>query len=1044
MSRNYDFKKVEPEILEFWEKNKAWENSKKRNEGKKKFYFLDGPPYTSGKVHIGTAWNKSLKDAVLRYKRMQGFDVWDRAGYDMHGMPTEMATMKELGIEDKEEIENMGVSEFVKSCRDLAQRNMLEMNKDFTRLGVWMDFKNAYQPISPEYIEGEWWLIKKAHENNRLYLGEKTMTWCPKCSTALAKHELEYKKVTDNSIYLKFKVSGAENEFLIVWTTTPWTIPFNLGVMASPEITYVKAKVDGEIWILAKELAEEVITQKAEQEFEIIDEFQGSVLKGLKYDHPLYDELKANYDALSEKAEKVHSIVMSSEYVTTEAGTGLVHMAPGCGPEDYEVGHREGIPPFNGCDEKGHFTEKMGPFAGWHAKNDEKKFVDYFTSKENVLVKSENVYHDYAHCWRCKNPIIYRTTSQWFFRVEDLRENMRELNSQIKWIPGYAGSKNYDSWLENLRDNGITRQRYWGTPLPVWKCNKCDEYVVIGSIDELKKYASHVPKDLHKPWIDKVKWTCQCGGTMHREPDILDVWIDAGSASWNCLDYPRRDDLFEEMFPADFILEGIDQIRGWFNLLFVASMVSMEKPSFKSVYMHGFVQDAHGRKMSKSLGNYILPDEVISKYGADTFRYYIIGGTNPGQDINYNFDDMKIKHKNLGILWNLKNLLIDTCEAYSLKPSFADRSEFGTAELYIISKMNSIIKKQTQAMDSYRINETPENAEELFLELSRNYIQIARDRLNQGRKEEKQQVVNVIYEVLLTTLKIFAPVAPMITEKIYQEFKKSFDLPDESLHHTNWPSFSEDEINNTLEDDFVVASEVIQGVLNAREKIQMGQRWPLSKALVVTVDSKIIKSVSRMEEIIKSQTNVKEVEALDKLKEIKSVVKPNLAALGKDFGSKKDTILERLLATNNETLLHELEKGAHSMKIDDKDIVIENRHVKVEREVPEHLTETEMKFGHVYINNTLTPELQAEGFTREVIRRVQNLRKTAGLKRNDSVNLIIQSDERMVQKLSRYSEEIKEKVGADSLDIGVKVNHFKNKASEKIKSRDFTFSIEKV
>ncbi len=1040
---SYDFKETENKILNYWQENKVWENIKEKNKGKQKFYFLDGPPYTSGRVHIGTAWNKSLKDSILRYKRMQGYDVWDRAGYDMHGMPTEMATMKELGIENKKDIEEMGVSNFIKECEKLAISNMKQMNEDFTRLGVWMDFENAYQPIKQEYIEGEWWLIKKAHDNKRLYLGEKTMTWCPKCATALAKHELEYYNINDESIYLKFKISGSENEYLLVWTTTPWTIPFNLGVMVNPEITYIKAKVDNEIWFLAKDLADEVIKEKAEKDYEIIEEFKGSEILGMKYTHPLYDDLKEAYDEAYEKSQKVHSVVASEEYVTTEAGTGLVHMAPGCGPEDYEVGHREGIAPFNELDESGVFSKKMGTFKGWTAKKDDNKFVEYY-DKKNSLVKKEKLQHDYAHCWRCKKPVVYRTTSQWFFRVEDLKENMREINKEIKWIPGYAGAKNYDTWLENLRDNGITRQRYWGTPLPVWKCSKCDVYEVIGSVDELKKYTDKIPKDLHKPWIDKVKWDCKCGGKMVREPDVLDVWIDAGSASWNCLDYPKRKDLFEKMYPADFILEGIDQIRGWFNLLFVASMVSMNRPSFKSVYMHGFVQDAYGRKMSKSLGNYILPSEVVEKYGADTFRYYIIGGTNPGQDINYNFDDMKIKYKNLGILWNLMNLVTDFAETNDLKPKKIDKSKLDTPEKYIISKMNSAIKKQTELMENYMLNETPWVAEDLFIELSRTYIQLSRDKMSTGSKDEKQIILDVTYEVLLNTLKIFAPISPMITEDIYLNLKEEFGLKKESIHEHSWPKVNEEDINTELENNLTNAKDIIQGILYSREKAQLGQRWPLTKATIVTLEKETEEAVNNMKDIIKSLTNIKEIEIKDRLKEIKSTIKPDVGKIGKDFGKKKDKVIERLLAMNTETLLKEIEQEGHKINVDGEEALITKDHVKVERVIPENLIETEFRNGHIYLDKTLTPELKTEGYAREITRRVQNLRKNEELKKNDIIALNIEAEHKMGERLEHISDLIKEKTGAIELHIGTKLTHYDNKTKVKIKEKEFVISLEKI
>jgi isoleucyl-tRNA synthetase len=974
----YNFMETEKRVLEFWREHKIHAEVNKANGGGEDFYFLDGPPYTSGRVHIGTAWNKSLKDLILRYKRYRGYNVWDRAGYDMHGMPTEQGTEKELGIKNKGEIYAMGIGRFVSSCRAFAIRNMKQMNEDFRRLGVWMDFDDPYMPIERDYIEGEWWLIKKAHENNRLYEGEATTTWCSKCGTALAKHELEYEQLTDDSVYIKFPVKGKKGEYLIIWTTTPWTIPFNLGVMANPRVLYVRALVDGEIWICAEALAEAFIKGVAGKGYVVTEKMPGESLLGLEYVHPLENELGKEFDKYRAKSPKVHTVVMSEEYVDISAGTGLVHMAPGCGPEDYEVGHREGIPPFNELDQAGVFSRNMGAFAGWVAKKDDKLFVESLEETGLVAAKTK-IEHDYAHCWRCKRPVVYRTTTQWFFRIEDLKDEMRSINQKIAWVPDFAGSRNFDSWLANLRDNGITRQRFWGTPLPVWKCDSCKEYVVVGSVAELESLSEDkIPDDLHKPWIDEVTVKCVCGGTKKRIPDILDVWIDAGSASWNCLRYPKRPEDFERLFPADFILEGIDQIRGWFNLLMVASMVSMNRASFDAVYMHGFVQDALGRKMSKSLGNYILPSEVIDKYGADTLRYYMVGGASPGIDINYNFEDMKIKNRNLHILWNLHNLVLDMARNNGLRPSVVDYSKLGLEERYIISKQNSIIKKLTERLDAFYLNEAPLFAEELFLELSRTYIQLVRDKISSESTDEKQLVLDVCYSALMDSLVMFSVTCPFICEDIFQSFRKEFGLDEKSLFMMKWPGFDEARIDNVLETNFDIASNIIQAALHLREKVKLGQRWPLACINIATDDTDILACAKAMENIILSQTNVK--------------------AMTFDKGSGPD------------------------------------------------FEESEWRGAKIALNKAQDQGLLAEGYAREIMRRIQNQRKKAGLQRRDIIDLCIVVEKDLEEMLKPWMPEIAQRTGAKRIDICGKLECKMqgHSSMESVKGKEVGICFEKI
>jgi len=1039
----YDPLKQEPEILKFWKDKKIYEKASNKNKGKKKFYFCDGPPYTSGKVHLGTAWNKSLKDSILRYKRMQGFEVIDRAGYDMHGLPTENAAEKEVGIKNKEDIQKFGVAKFVKACKDISIRNMKIMNLDFQRLGVWMDFENAYQSIKREFIDGEWWLVKKAHESDRLYEGLRSMAWDWAHQTALAKHELEYKNVTDNSIFVKMKVK--DNEYLIIWTTTPWTIAFNLGIMVHPEFEYVKCKVDDEYWIVAKACVDSVSSVSGKK-FEIVEEFKGKELEGLEYQHPFYDELKEHYDKIKAKHPKAHTIVLSEEYVDTSSGTGLVHMAPGCGPEDYEVGHRNKLPAWNTTKEDGVYGDEMGIFAGRHTIKDNDTFTQDL-KKKNAVVAETTTEHSYPHGQRSHKPVIFRTTKQWFFKVEDIKKEMIKQNNEVTWVPK-AGYNAFNAWLENLRDNSISKQRYWGTPIPIWRnVENPDDYIVVGSVNELEELSGKKVEEPHIPWIDKIEIE-KDGKKYKRVPDILDVWVDAGTASWNSLDFPRNKENLKKYFPADFILEGKDQIRGWFNLLHVASMIAFGKKSFNAVYMHGFVNDAMGRKMSKSLGNYILPEEVIDKYGADTLRYYTISGTNPGLDLNYNFDDMKVKHRNLTVLWNLHNYIIDLAKNAGVNPNELKNIKkdllYSVEEKYIFSKLNSTIKEITKLYDNYKLNEAPILVEELFLALSRIYVQITR---NKAIGDHKKVVIYAVYNILMNCLKLFAPVSPFVTEKIYQNLKKEFSLKEESIHLFPWPKFDEKIIDKELENQMDTISDVVQSILSIREKIQLGQRWPLQEAIVVTKDEKTVKAVEKLKDIVKKQTNIRNLDVLQALPGIEVNIKANFSKLGPDFGNKAPQIITKLMSESSKTILNHIEKeGKYTLNLGKEKVNLVKEHLIVNRKVPLPYVEGSFKSGFVYLNKEIDEEMEAEGYARELIRRIQALRKKAGLQKKDRISLLVKTDEELEKTLNTFLGHIKEVVGAKNIEISGRNPSKKHKftSKEKVKGKKFELFLKKV
>ncbi|MBW2963577.1 isoleucine--tRNA ligase [Candidatus Woesearchaeota archaeon] len=1010
---SYKHAEIEPELVRFWAHHQIIDKLNKKNKKGENWCFLQGPPYTSGRVHLGTAWNTVLKDMALRYKRMQGFNVWDRNGYDVHGLPTEHKVMAKFDLKTKEDIEKFGVGKFVEECIKFAIEMGDEMTKDFLRMGSTLDYTDTYMALKNDYMEGEWWLVKQAWKKKRLYLGEKVMTWCAHCETALAKHECEYAEVTDDSIFLKFKVKGKENEYLLIWTTTPWTIPFNLGVMVNPELDYVRAKVENEVWILGKSLAAPVIQSVADKKMEIIEEFKGADLEGLEYEHPWFGIIPGMKE-LKEEYPNIHTVVLSKQYVDFTAGTGLVHMAPGCGPEDYEVGREYNIPPYNNLSAQGEFPAD-GPFTGRIAKKNDDKFIEDL-GEAGVLIASTPVEHEYPHCWRCHEPVIFKTTKQWFFKIEDLKEVMIEENKKVNWVPQ---TQAFDAWTTHLRDNSITRQRVWGTPVPIWKCSNCENIEVIGSIKELKEKAGKVPENLHIPWIDEVEWTCKCHGKMKRIPDIIDVWIDAGTASWNCLYYPQRKDYLDNFFPVDFILEATEQVRLWFSMLSICSQLGFGKNCYKNVYMHGMLTDVEGRKMSKSLGNIISPYEVIDKHGADVLRYYTCG-TNAGQEMRFSWDEIALKERHLNVLWNIHKLLISLAKENGWNPYEMNLVPdlFDIEEKYILSRLNQTIKKVTELFDDYKLDETILPIEELFLDLSRNYVQMIREKSAVGSKAEKENVVYVLGHVLFETLKMFAPIAPFITEAIFLNLKEEFNLKEESIHHWKWPVADDSMIDLELEMQMNAAGSVIQSILNAREKINRTLRWPCKEVVVVSQDETVCHAVSAMSDVIKKQTNVKEIVVQKKMEGVSEKLKSDYNKIGPAFGALSPKIIAKLAMESPQSILKHIdEENGYKFKVDGQEVCITRDHLMIEKEVPYPYKESEFKHGFVYLSQEVTDALEAEGFARELMRRVQQLRKKEGLEKTDKIVLFIKMDKDLLLTVGGFENDIKAKCGAEKIKL---------------------------
>ncbi len=836
----------EESVRKFWEEHGIPLKSRTQNKGKKKFYLMDGPPYASGHIHMGTALNKVLKDIVMRSRRMQGFDVRDQPGYDTHGLPIENKVETKLGFKNKKQIEEFGVEKFVNECKGFATEFIDVMNAEFYDLGIWMDWKNPYLTLENKYIEGLWWTFKRAYEKNLLYLGKYSVHVCPRCETAVAYNEIEYVKQTDDAVYVKFPIVGEKNKFLVIWTTTPWTLPGNAGVMVGPDFDYVEAKVGDSVFIVAKVLAEKLF-KSMNVEFKIVKELKGKALVGLKYVNPLSKHL-----SLGDQTKNAYRVIPSEKFVNLSEGSGLVHCAPGHGKEDFEEGTKNNLPVISSVELNGVFNSLAGKYVGKKVRETNREIINDLKT-ENAIAFSEKYKHDYPVCWRCKTPLLMIASPQWFFAITGIRNRLKELNEEVNWVPSY-GKARFGNWLDSLGDWPVSRQRYWGTPLPIWVCNKCDDKKVVGSLAELQKLTK-VDKDinLHKPWIDKVVIKCKCGGEMKRVPEVLDVWFDSGSSSWSSLNYPENKKLFEEFWPADINLEGKDQIRGWWNSELILSVISFDKKPFNTIVMHGLVLDVNKNKMSKSLGNIITPKEAIEKQNRDYLRHFLALESR-GEDFSFDWNAFKDIHRFYSTFYNVISFLYTYSSEKDLSQAKAPLLE--VEDKWILSKLESLESACLENYGNYNFSKILSLAETFLLEeVSRTYIQIVRDRFDEGKGSG---VSFALREIVFSLLKLLAPIAPHICEHFYLQVKTSA-MP-ASVHLLNLEKKSV-YVNPSLEDEVALAKEVSQVALSLREEAKLRRRWPLKKIVVKT---KTKKQLSNSLGIIGSLSNVKEVvESLD-------------------------------------------------------------------------------------------------------------------------------------------------------------------------------------
>lgn len=974
LSRKFDLKALEERILQWWDDENIYAQIRAREEDWPVWRFIDGPPYTTGSIHLGTAWNKILKDVLIRYKRMQGFRVTDTPGYDTHGLPIEVLMEKKLGIKDKQEILGYGMNKFIKKCQDHAEAMLLEMNEQFARLGcAFWAWDRPYITLKNSYIEGIWWTLKKAWEKGLLYQFYKPQNCCPRCSTALAKHEFDYQDIEDTSIYVKFRAVDWEDTWFVIWTTTPWTLVANEAIMANPLFDYIKAKVsfpDGreEFWILSLASATNLIMGELGLQFTIEERFKGEVLKGRKYVHPLAEEVPYQAE-LARQSDNVHSVIMTKEYVAEGEGVGLVHTAPGHGPEDFEVGVAHGIPVYNPVDLEGRYTAEAGAFEGKFVFDANAEIVELLKVK-GTLVFEAPIKHEYAHCWRCHSKLVYRATKQWFFKTTALADDMLAENAEIYWVPDWAGNRWFDSWLRNLKDWCISRQRFWGIPLSVWVCDNedCEETTVIGSSEELRAVAGDCPDDLHRPWIDAVTWPCPaCGsGTMRRIPDILDVWLDSGSVMWAAQEAVDGTSDFEHWVPADFILEGKDQIRGWFNSLLCSAMVSSGRRNYDACYMHGWVTMG-GKKLSKSSGTAITPGEIIagthaaqaknrkwSKVkGIETFRFYSVGGAKPGLDLNFDWKEYTDTYRVLNTVWNTCLFLTGKLDLFAVTPDpdLLRAESLRAVDRWVLSRAHSTLKAVTAYLEAYELPTYPKLLRDFVVnDVSRWYIAINRDRVRDSTDPaDRAEFLTVLAEVLWQFVLAAAPLNPMLAEALYVDvFKPLRGTAAASVHLLPWPEADTAWIDADLEAHMEFTEDLVEASRTLRAEAKIKLKWPLQRMVLV----------------------------------------PKENWPGVEF----------------EPLLKKLVK-------------VETLEVAEQAPAGDEIVSLELGPAHVYLDLTMTSRLLVRRILNDLVRAIQYTRKLNKYEMADEISLVLVPSEVFVDELRGFHDKIAQKVSAKTVEV---------------------------
>ncbi len=1019
LPKRYDPQAVESEVLDFWKKKHVYEKTVEYRHSGKPWNFLEGPPTTNGFMHVGHGRGRAIKDAQIRYMTMKGYDVWRRAGWDMQGLPVELEVEKKEGIAQKRQIEStIGLDLFVKKCKELVDTYLKSWVDDSVRLGLWLDYPTAYQTRRDDYIEHVWHFLKVANEKGLLTRGYRVNPTCPRCVTALSSHEVSqgYKTKVDPSIYVKFKLLGKDNEFLVIWTTTPFTLVSNEMVSVHPDSKYVKVQVQDEYWWLVENLVETVMQKAGISSYDIADTLLGKEMLGWKYEHPFRDEVEWH----REHDEKYMHAVVTGTHVTLEEGTGLVHTAPGFGPDDFNVGREYDVPVFCPVTPSGLFTDEVPMFSGQFVFDTNPK-VPVMLREKGLLIHEETVEHEYPHCWRCDTPLVYLADkTQWFLKMEDVRDRLLEENKKVEWTPEWAGTGRFGDWVANADDWCISRSRVWGSPLPVWVCDSCKNETVVGSRQELKDRAIEFPEEfeMHRPWVDKVVLRCEkCGSRMHREQFVVDAWLDSGMAHTASVDYLKDPGLFEHVFPYDFITEAVDQSRGWFYSLLYTSVVLHGRVAFKACVSQGHVLDEDGGKMSKSKGNVVWMKDALKAAGADPFRLYVLSKSAPWSATNYSPSEIELTRKKLDILWNIF-LFAETymdLDKYRFDPKRFEKKvkESDLEDRWLISRLQYVLTEFHSNMKQYFYHQAARMLLDFITEdFSRVYLPLVKKRVwLESEDPKKLMAYDVMFYTLYAVVRCLNILTPFLAEKLHIGFFVRFSggLP-ESVNLSDMPEPDENLADSEMEESFLVLEELRSASSFARNKKGVKLRHPVSKVMLIPSSQEVARRAENLKSLLEDDLNTREFVVLksDVVPDFtRLVAKPNFKSLGPKYRDGMKKLLTALEKSDASKLRTELQKGDATLTAGSDRFVLESEDIEFEESVPDNLSIAECKIGKVYVDVTRTRELEAEGLVRDVIRRIQVMRKEMDLNVEQRVSLMIEfSDSESADLARMFSDQL--------------------------------------